>query len=260
VATQGRIASRDGRAGSFVADIQMSEQPSVSHATEGGPSILLVDDDAELCALMSEYFAGKGYRVDVAPDGRVGLRLALQGSYELVILDVTIPTLGGLEVLRHLRQRSDVPVIMLTARTSERDRIAGLESGADDYLPKPFDPGELLARVRAVLRRTGHLSPVRRTPVQIGGIQLNPGTRQVHQNGRPIALTSIEFDILDVLMRSAGRIVSRDEMATILYQREITPYERSVDVHVSHLRKKLESAGHPLIRTVRGVGYMFLTE
>jgi two-component system response regulator CpxR len=240
--------------------VTVSEPSSPSPAAEGSPSILLVDDDADLCGLMSEYFAGKGYRVDVAPDGRVGLRLALHGSYELVILDVTIPTLGGLEVLRQLRQRSDVPVIMLTARTSERDRIAGLESGADDYLPKPFDPGELLARVRAVLRRTGHLSPVRRTPVQIGGIQLNPGTRQVHQNGRPIALTSIEFDILDVLMRSAGRIVSRDEMATILYQREITPYERSVDVHVSHLRKKLESAGHPLIRTVRGVGYMFLAE
>jgi len=189
----------------------------------------------------------------------MGLRLALRRSYELIILDVTIPTLDGLDVLRQLRQRSDVPVIMLTARTSQRDRIAGLESGADDYLPKPFDPGELLARVRAVLRRAGHL-PVRRTPVQIGDIQLNPGTREVRQNGRLIALTSIEFDILDVLMRSAGRIVSRDEMATILYQREITPYERSVDVHVSHLRKKLERADHPLIRTVRGVGYMFLTE
>jgi len=237
----------------------MNEQPSASPAIEGGPSILLVDDDSELCRLMSEYFATKGYRVEIAPDGRMGLRLALQGSYELIILDVTIPTLDGLDVLRQLRQRSDVPVIMLTARTSERDRIAGLESGADDYLPKPFDPGELLARVRAVLRRAGHL-PVRRTPVQIGDIQLNPGTREVRQNGRLIALTSIEFDILDVLMRSAGRIVSRDEMATILYQREITPYERSVDVHVSHLRKKLERADHPLIRTVRGVGYMFLTE
>jgi DNA-binding response OmpR family regulator len=237
----------------------MNEQPSASPAIEGRPSILLVDDDSELCRLMSEYFASKGYRVEIAPDGRMGLRLALQGSYELIILDVTIPTLDGLDVLRQLRQRSDVPVIMLTARTSERDRIAGLESGADDYLPKPFDPGELLARVRAVLRRARHL-PVRRTPVQIGDIQLTPGTREVRQNGRLIALTSIEFDILDLLMRSAGRIVSRDEMATILYQRQITPYERSVDVHVSHLRKKLESAGHPLIRTVRGAGYMFLAE
>lgn len=238
----------------------MNERPSAAPATEGGQSILLVDDDAELCGLMSEYFASKGYRVDIAPDGRLGLSRALQGSYDLVILDVTIPTLGGLEVLRQLRQRSDAPVIMLTARTSQRDRIAGLEAGADDYLPKPFEPGELLARVRAVLRRAGHLLPVRHAPVQVGDIQLNPGTRQVHQNGQPIALTSIEFDILDVLMRSAGRIVSRDEIATILYQRETTPYERSVDVHVSHLRKKLECAGHPLIRTVRGVGYMFLAE
>jgi len=238
----------------------MNERSSASPASESGQSILLVDDDAALCGLMSEYFANKGYRFEIATDGLLGLERALQATYDLVILDVTIPTLGGLEVLRQLRQRSDVPVIMLTARTSQHDRIAGLEAGADDYLPKPFDPGELLARVRAVLRRAGHLLPVRRALVQVGDIQLNPDTRQVHRNGQPVALTSIEFDILDLLMRSAGRIVSRDEIATILYQRETTPYERSVDVHVSHVRKKLERADHPLIRTVRGVGYMFLAE
>jgi two-component system response regulator CpxR len=173
---------------------------------------------------------------------------------------VSLPMLDGFEVLRQLRQRSAVPVIMLTARISQQERIAGLESGADDYLPKPFEPGELVARVRAVLRRAGHLYPVRRNLVQIGDIELNPGTREVRRAGTRIALTSVEFDILDILMRSAGRVVSRDEIATVLYQRELTPYERSVDVHISHLRKKLERAGTEIIRTVRGVGYLFVPD
>lgn len=225
-----------------------------------GQTILLVDDDAALTALMSEYFSGHGYRIDIAADGREGLGRALQGRYDLVILDVTMPFIDGFEVLRQIRQRSDVPVIMLTARTSPRERIAGLEGGADDYLPKPFAPGELLARVGAVLRRAGHLRPVRRAVVEIGNIRLNPATREVHRGNEPVPLTSIEFDILDLLMRSAGRIVSREEIAAILYQREPTPYERSVDVHVSHLRKKLEQSDRGVIRTVRGAGYMFVAE
>jgi two-component system response regulator CpxR len=225
-----------------------------------GQTILLVDDDAVLTALMSEYFSGHGFRIDVAADGREGLGRALQGRYDLVILDVTMPLLDGFEVLRQIRQRSNVPVIILTARTSPHERIAGLEGGADDYLPKPFAPGELLARVRAVLRRAGHLQPVRRAMVEIGNIRLNPATREVHRGNELVPLTSIEFDILDLLMRAAGRIVSREEIAAILYQREPTPFERSVDVHVSHLRKKLEQTERGLIRTVRGAGYMFVAE
>jgi two-component system response regulator CpxR len=224
---------------------------------EAHHTVLLVDDDGTLGSLMSEYFSAHGFVVDVAADGRDGLAHALNGRYDLVILDVTLPTLDGFEVLRQLRQRSDIPVIMLTARTSPGERIAGLEGGADDYLPKPFAPDELLAHVRAVLRRAGHLQPVRRAVVQIGNLRLNPGSREVLQDGQRIALTSIEFDILDLLMRSAGRIVSRDQIAAILYQRESTPYERSVDVHVSHLRKKLEHGNDSMIRTVRGVGYLF---
>ncbi len=229
-------------------------EPSTGH------SILLIDDDSALATLMSEYFAGHGFQLNSAPDGREGLGQALGGRYDLVILDATLPTLDGFEVLRQLRRRSDVPVIMLTARTHQQERIAGLEAGADDYLPKPFAPGELLARVRAVLRRAGHLMRSPRGVVQVGDIRLNPGTRTVSRGDEPIALTSIEFDILDLLMRSAGRIVSRDQIAAILYQRETTPYERSVDVHVSHLRKKLEQSERSLIRTVRGVGYLFPEE
>jgi len=238
----------------------MSERSSAAPVADGGQSILLVDDDTMLGALMSEYFGNHGYRIDIAPDGREGLRRALQGRYDLVILDVSLPNLDGFQVLRQIRQRSDVPVIMLTARTSQQERIAGLEAGADDYLPKPFEPLELVARVRAVLRRAGHMLPVRRAVVQVGNIRLIPGARQVQRGTEPIELTSIEFDILDLLMRSAGRIVSRDEIAAILYQRETTPYERSVDVHVSHLRKKLERPHQPVIRTIRGAGYLFLVE
>lgn len=239
-----------------------SPQPrSGAAATAAGPhSILLVEDDAALTGLMSEYFTSRGFRLDVAPDGRSGLGKALQGRYDLMILDASLPGVDGFEVLRQLRQRSDLPVVMLTARTSQHDRIAGLEAGADDYLPKPFDPGELLARVRAVLRRTGHVVPGRREVVQVGNIRLNPATREVDRAGEPIMLTSIEFEILDLLMRSAGRVVSRDHIAAILYQRETTPYERFVDVHISHLRKKLEHTDRPVIRTVRGVGYLFVAE
>jgi two-component system response regulator CpxR len=229
-------------------------------ATQPKPSLLLIDDDATLGALMSEYFAAEGFRLTTTSDGRSGLARALQGGIDLVILDVTLPMLDGFEVLRQIRQRSTIPVIMLTARISQKERIAGLEGGADDYLPKPFEPGELIARVRAVLRRSGHLFPVRRTVVQIGDIELDPGTREVRRGSARIALTSAEFDILDVLMRSAGRVVSRDEIATVLYQRELTPYERSVDVHIGHLRKKLEQPEREIIRTVRGVGYLFVPD
>lgn len=218
--------------------------------------ILLIDDDADLCGLMADVFAASGLAFEFAHDGRRGLALALEERFDLVILDVMIPVLSGFQVLEQLRRRSAVPVIMLTARVEENDRIAGLNAGADDYLPKPFGPQELLARIRAVLRRSGKSSRAVPT-LQIGDLAVNSATRQVLRSGDPIDLTSIEFDILDYLMRSAGRAVSRDELTAVLYQRQSTPYERGLDVHISHLRKKLEVAEKPLIRTIRGIGYQF---
>jgi two-component system response regulator CpxR len=220
-------------------------------------SILLIDDDDELCALMEEYFAEQGFHLESVRDGPRGLARAFAGGFDLVLLDVMLPVVDGFEILRQIRRRSDVPVIMLTARTEERDRIAGLDEGADDYLPKPFGPDELLARIRAVLRRSGQPVAARPAVIEAGGVRVNSRTHEVWSRGRPVDLTSIEFDIFDLLVRAAGRAVSRDEIAAVLYQREATPYERAVDVHMSHLRKKLESGGRPLIRTVRGVGYMF---
>lgn len=223
------------------------------------PLILLVDDDQALTGLMSEYFFQSGFRIETAPDGRSGLARALAGGIAIVILDVTMPHLDGFEVLRQLRQRSAVPILMLTARVSPHDRVAGLEGGADDYLLKPFEPAELLARVRAILRRSGALPAETPGIVQVGNLRLNPTNRDLHRGDVRIPLTSIEFDILAVLMRSAGRVVSRDEIASVLYQRRLTPFERAVDVHVSHLRKKLET-GEDLIRTVRGSGYLFVPD
>jgi two-component system response regulator CpxR len=174
----------------------------------------------------------------------------------LVLLDAMMPKLDGFEVLRQVRRRSNIPVIMLTARTSHVDRVAGLESGADDYLPKPFNPQELLARVRAVLRRTSRGETVSEEVVEANGVKLAPRTRDVFYQDAPVKLTALEFDILDLLVRSAGRIVSRDEIAAALHHRDASPLDRSLDVHISRVRKKLDN-GRNLILTVRGLGYLF---
>ncbi len=219
-------------------------------------SILLVDDDAELCGMMREFFAEAGCHLDTVYNGREGLASALRGAYDLVILDVMLPGLDGFAVLEQLRRKKDLPVIMLTARVQQHDRILGLNSGADDYLPKPFDPDELLARIRAVLRRTESASHTADADISIGSLRLNPSTREVRSGDTLLELTAMEFDLLELLMRSAGRVVSRDEITAVLFEREATPYDRFLDVHISHLRKKLES-GRGLIRTIRGVGYVF---
>lgn len=223
-------------------------------------SLLLVDDDLDLCGLMKEFFTEQGMKVDTAHDGRTGLAKALSGKYDLVLLDVMLPILSGFDVLREIRNQSSVPVIMLTARVERTDRVAGLDGGADDYLPKPFDPDELLARVKAVLRRADPVvaAPPRR-PVQIGSLELDSSSRTVTLSGKPVELTAMEFQILELLARAAGRIVSRDEVFTVLYQRETSPYERSLDVHISHLRKKIEGPGSPSIKTIRGIGYTLAT-
>jgi two-component system response regulator CpxR len=217
--------------------------------------ILLIDDDAELCGLLVEFLSREGFSLECQHDGTHGLDRALQGGFDLVILDVMLPGLDGFEVLCRLRPESRIPVLMLTARGEDMDRIAGLEMGADDYLPKPFNPRELLARIRAILRRLER-PPSREGPLEVNGVRINPGTRDVAANGRKVELTTFEFDILELLMRSAGQVLSRDDLMEHLYNRKATPFDRSVDMHVSHLRKKLET-GRPLIKTIRGVGYQF---
>jgi two-component system response regulator CpxR len=205
---------------------------------------------------MADYFAPHGFALEAAYNGRDALRRALEGGFDLLILDVMMPVLDGFEVLRQIRRRSAVPVIMLTARTSQADRVDGLNSGADDYLPKPFAPEELLARIRAVLRRARKVDAIDDALLECGSLKVKPGTREVWLGGQPVSLTSIEFDILECLARSPGRIVSRDALAAALYQREMGPFERSMDVHISHLRKKLDNGEGALIHTVRGAGYL----
>jgi DNA-binding response OmpR family regulator len=220
-------------------------------------SLLLVDDDAELCSMMQEFFGEAGHHLDVAYNGRDGLTQILSGSYDLVILDVMMPVVDGVTVLQQIRRRTDVPVIMLTARAEQKDRVLGLNAGADDYVPKPFDADELHARIHAVLRR-GSRERVD-SITAIGNLRLDSATRDVRLSGARVELTSVEFDILELLARSVGRIVSRDEITMLIFGRESTPYDRFLDVHISHLRKKLE-CGKTLIRAVRGVGYIFTGE
>jgi two-component system response regulator CpxR len=216
--------------------------------------LLIIDDDAELCALLQEFLHREGFTVDFALEGRAGLEQAQQGNYDLVVLDVMLPGLDGFEILKRLRASSRVPVIMLTARGEDVDRIVGLELGADDYLPKPFNPRELAARVKAILRRAE--TRANRGRVEVNGVVLDPGSRAVTCEGKPIEVTTLEFDILEQLMRNAGRVVSRDGLMESLYNRKATPFDRSIDMHVSHLRRKLEG-GRPVIKTIRGVGYQF---
>lgn len=219
-------------------------------------SILLVEDDTELAALMTEFLSSQEISLSIAHTGSDGLNRALEGAFDMVLLDVMLPQMDGFEVLRNLRRRSSVPIIMLTARIEQEDRIMGLYAGADDYLPKPFDPDELLARIHAVLRRTGKASALKPEVLEANGIRMNSGNREVFRDSAQVPVTSIEYDILEVLIRSAGHVVSRDDLARFLYGRQANPLERALDVHVSHLRKKLERE-QTLIRTIRGVGYLF---
>jgi len=218
--------------------------------------ILLLDDDVELCELLREYLASENFAVEFAHDGAGGLVRALEKDFDMMLLDVMLPGRNGFEVLRELRGRSTMPVLMLTARGDDVDRIVGLEMGADDYLPKPFNPRELTARIRAILRRYEPREPDGRGQLDVNGITLDPGSRAVWDRGRQVEITTFEFDILEALMRSAGRVLSRDALMEALYNRKATPFDRSIDMHISHLRKKLER-DRTLIKTVRGVGYQF---
>jgi two-component system response regulator CpxR len=218
--------------------------------------ILLIDDDTELCSLLREFLEREGFELEAEHDGGRGLERALRDQPNLIVLDVMLPGLDGFEVLRRLRQRSRVPVLMLTARGEDVDRIVGLELGADDYLPKPFNPRELAARIRAILRRIEARPEAGAGRLDLNGVVLDPSSREVTRDGRPVELTTFEFDILEMLMRAAGRPVSRDELMERIYNRPATTFDRSMDMHVSHLRRKLEN-GRTLIKTVRSVGYQF---
>lgn len=218
--------------------------------------MLLIDDDVELCRLLEEYLRREGFEVESVHDGSAGLDAALSGNSDIAILDVGLPRLDGFGVLRMLRGTSRLPVLMLTAHGEDVDRIVGLELGADDYLPKPFNPRELTARLRAILRRLEPRPEARAERLEINGVRLDCASREVACDGRRIDLTTLEFAILHALMQSAGRVLSRDGLMEALYERKATPFDRAIDVHISHLRRKLES-GRTLIRTIRGVGYQF---
>jgi two-component system response regulator CpxR len=217
--------------------------------------ILVIDDDVELGALLREFFEREGLEAEFAHNGPTGLEQSLRGGFDLIVLDVMLPGMDGFEILRRLRMQSRVPVLMLTARGEDVDRIVGLELGADDYLPKPFNPRELIARIRAILRRLEPKPSSGR--IEVNGVVLDPPSRSVYCDGKPIEVTTLEFDILEQLMRSAGRVLSRDALMEALYNRKATPYDRSMDMHISHLRRKLESGERTLIKTIRGIGYQF---
>ncbi len=226
---------------------------------KGVDRILVIDDDVELCSLVSEYLRPEGFQVESAHDGNSGLSRALGGDYALVVLDVMLPRLNGFEVLRKLRDSSRIPVLLLTARGEDVDRIVGLEIGADDYLPKPFNPRELVARIRAILRRTRGKGE---TPVpeaiRVGEVELDPATRSVLHRGKPVELTSVEFGLLQVLLREAGRVVTREALVDEVLGRKFSPFDRSIDMHVSKVRKKLgDSGSEDYIKTIRGAGYIF---
>ena len=217
--------------------------------------ILIVDDDEELSGLLTELLTREGFGVECQNDGRRGLAAALNGGYDLLVLDVMLPGLDGFEILKRVRRETRLPVLMLTARGEDEDRIMGLELGADDYLPKPFNTRELVARIRAIMRR---LEQRRRAAAPRDQRHRHrPGHARSKTRRPPVEVTTFEFDILETLMRSAGRVVSRDELMEELYGRKATPFDRSVDMHISHLRKKLEG-DKPLIKTMRGVGYQFV--
>ena len=223
--------------------------------------VLVIDDDVGLCELVKEYLGPEGYDVEATHNGERGIARAMSDEHALVILDVMLPGINGFDVLRRIRSRSRIPVLMLTARGDDVDRIVGLEIGADDYLSKPFNPRELVARIRAILRRTQPSDALAgaREGMIVGDIEMDTSTRTVRRGGELVELTVVEYDLLEKLLRSAGQIAKREDLVKEVLGRELSPFDRSIDMHVSNLRKKL---GHQLnglerIKTIRGVGYIY---
>jgi DNA-binding response OmpR family regulator len=234
--------------------------PPPSDSTQAREArVLLVDDDRELCQMLTEYLDAEHFDVKSVHDGGDALEELKANHFEILILDVMLPSVGGFDVLRTLGASYATPILMLTARGDDIDRIVGLELGADDYLSKPFNPRELVARIRAILRRASHRSGRANVPDQlvVGPIILNTGTRLVHVANKPVSLTGAEFRVLELLMRSAGQVISRESMTEQALGRKLVPYDRSIDTHISNLRRKLdlEAGKNPEIKNVRGSGY-----
>jgi two-component system OmpR family response regulator len=219
------------------------------------PQVLLADDDVELSGMLKEYLERDGFSVTAVNDGESAVRLA--AGFQIVVLDVMMPRLDGIETLRRIRQTSRVPVIMLTARGDDVDRIVGLELGADDYVPKPCTPRELAARLRAILRRTQPQAPA--GPLSVAELVLWPEKRRAEWQGRALDLTSTEFNLLEALMRNAGRVVTKKELSEAALGRPLARFDRAIDVHLSSIRHKLGEGG-ALIHTVRGMGYHLAKE
>lgn len=227
---------------------------------KNSPNLLLIDDDVELCNLLGEYLSAEGFHYVPVHDGQTALDITSKQHFDLIILDVMLPQRSGFDVLKTLRQSDQTPVIMLTAKGDTVDRVVGLEIGADDYMAKPCDPRELVARIRALLRRTSQAQIASPTAEKLvsGKITLNLGTRSVTWDNQDVTLTGTEFSVLEILVRRAGQVISKDEMTEQALNRKLTPYDRSIDVHVSNIRKKIAQAGcqRELIINVRGAGYM----
>lgn len=226
--------------------------------------VLLVDDDVELTAMLTQYLQAEGFAVDAAHDGEAGVRLTLGGRYAIVVLDVMMPGLSGIDALRSIRRSSAVPVLMLTARGDDIDRIAGLNLGADDYVSKPCTPGELVARLRAILRRAQPAPGAAQStaPIRAGHLVMWPGGRRALWKGQPIELTGTEFCLVEVLARQSGHLVSKEEISRQAFGRSLAPFDRRIDVHISSIRQKLglREDGQSWIQGVRGMGYQFLTD
>ncbi|MDE2304984.1 MAG: response regulator transcription factor [Gammaproteobacteria bacterium] len=225
--------------------------------------VLLVDDDRELCQMLTEYLSAERFEVESVHDGAEALRALRAGEFGIVILDVMLPNVSGFDVLRELGAVRSTPILMLTARGDDVDRIVGLELGADDYLGKPFNPRELVARLRAILRRAGSRSPRSggADALAVGPIALNTGTHQVRVGERAITLTGAEFRVLEILMRASGQVISREALTEQALGRRLVPYDRSIDTHISNLRRKLglDRSSNPEIKNVRGSGYVLTT-
>lgn len=221
-------------------------------------NVLIVDDDTELTDLLVQYLEPEGFNVVCVHDGENAVKKALNQSFDAIILDVMLPKLNGFEVLKAIREHLETPVLMLTARGDDIDRIVGLEIGADDYLPKPCNPRELVARLRAILRRTQKI-PTPRPVIDHQGIVVDCSKRLATQHGEVMELTNAEFNILEMLIKSPGQAFSKEELTEYALGRKYTAYDRSIDVHISNLRNKLgdNQHGEPLVKTVRGFGYMF---
>lgn len=222
--------------------------------------LLLIDDDHELTELLTEYLNSQGFDITVAHDGEQGLNMANDKQYDLILLDVMLPKLDGFEVLKQLRTTNKTPVLMLTARGDDFDRIFGLELGADDYLPKPFNHRELVARVKAITRRIEHIQSVKHhNDLEINEVKLNLSNRQVTCKGIEVPLTGTEFQMLHLLMNTPGEIVSKETISQEVLGRKLAPFDRSIDMHLSNIRKKLQKhAPDDKLKTVRGAGYIFI--